>query len=114
MDYSYVEQLITFIDKSPTSFHVIDNMKQELDEAGYTQLLESAQWELKENGKYYVIRNGASIIAFRIPKKDFKGYQIVASHSDFPAFKIKENPEMTVKDYLLRHGWIDLFLSQDV
>ena len=40
MDYKYVEQLIAFIDKSPTPFHVIDNMKQELDEAGYMQLLE--------------------------------------------------------------------------
>ena len=102
MDYRYVEELLTFIDKSPTPFHVIDNMKQELDEAGYTQLLESEEWDLKENGRYYVVRNGASIIAFRIPKKDFVGYQIVASHSDFPAFKIKENPEMTVKDYYVK------------
>lgn len=102
MDYKYVEQLLTFIDKSPTPFHVVDNMKKELDAAGYTQLLEGAQWDLKENGKYYVIRNGASIIAFRIPKKDFVGYQIIASHSDFPAFKIKEHPEMKVKDYYVK------------
>ena len=39
-------------------------------------------------------RNQSSVIAFKIPGKDFKGFQIMASHSDSPAFKIKENPEM--------------------
>lgn len=102
MDYNYTEQLFSFIEGSPTPFHAVENMKQALDEAGYTQLLEGAEWELKEQGKYYVIRNGASIIAFRIPKKDYTGYQIVASHSDFPAFKVKENPEMKVKDWYVK------------
>ena len=46
--------------------HVVDNMKKELDEAGYTQLLEGAQWDLKENGKYYVILNAMIEAPFRI------------------------------------------------
>lgn len=97
-----IKQLFAFIEASPTPYHAMENMKNELDQAGYTQLLESEEWNLKEQGKYYVIRNGASIIAFRIPKRDYAGYQIVASHSDFPALKIKEHPEMKVKDYYVK------------
>ena len=32
---NYTEGLFRFIEKSPTPFHVIDNMKQELAEQGY-------------------------------------------------------------------------------
>ncbi|MEE1196420.1 MAG: M18 family aminopeptidase, partial [Lachnospiraceae bacterium] len=48
-------------------------------------------------GKYYVTRNDSSIIAFKIPCKDFHGFQIMASHSDAPAFKVKENPEIAAE-----------------
>lgn len=43
---------------------------------------------------YYVMRNGSSLIAFRIPAGEVHNFQMVASHSDSPSFKIKENPEM--------------------
>ena len=90
-------QLFDFIEASPSPFHVIVNMKQELEEAGYECLLESKKWTLSEGGKYYVTRNGSSLIAFRIPKDGFRGFQIMASHSDSPSFRIKENPEMEVE-----------------
>ncbi len=90
------EKLLKFIEKSPSCFHVIANMKEELENAGFQKLSENQVWKLKENGKYYVTRNGSSIIAFKIPKKEFTGFHIMASHSDAPSFKIKENPEMDV------------------
>ena len=93
------DRMLTFIDESPTCFHVIDNLKKELKKAGYTELKENEQWKIapatgKKGGKYFVTRNDSSIISFRIPKKDFKGFYMIASHSDSPSFKIKENPEM--------------------
>lgn len=97
-----VEELFSFIEKSPSAFHAVETMRQELEEAGYSQLLESESWVLHRGGKYYVIRNGSSIIAFRIPKKGFVGYQIVASHSDSPSFKIKENPEMEAEGHYVK------------
>ena len=90
------EKLLKFIDKSPSAFHVINNMKAELMEAGFTELKEKDKWELCKGGKYFVTRNLSSVIAFKIPKKDFKSFNIMASHSDSPSFKIKENPEMDV------------------
>lgn len=91
---NYTEGLFRFIEKSPTPFHVIDNMKRELEEQGYKQLLEREEWKLEQGGKYYVIRNGSAMVAFRVPKGTFGGFQIVASHSDAPCLKLKENPEL--------------------
>lgn len=97
-----VRELYDFIEKSPSVFHVVENMRLELLERGYEQLLESEAWNLKAGGKYFVIRNGSSLIAFRIPKEDYKGFQIMASHSDSPTFKIKENPEMEAEGAYVR------------
>lgn len=88
------QELFSFIESSPTAFHAVETMQQMLDAEGYQQLLESRAWELQAGGKYYVMRNGTSLLAFRIPKKDFTGFQVMAGHSDSPTFRIKENPEM--------------------
>lgn len=89
------QAMLEFINESPTCFHVVSNLKNILTENGYKELKESQEWKLKP-GKYFVTRNDSSIISFRIPKKDFKGFYMIASHSDSPSFKIKENPEMEV------------------
>lgn len=47
-------------------------------------------------GKYYVTRNGSSIIAFCVPEI-INGFHIMASHSDSPTFKVKELPEIGVE-----------------
>lgn len=88
------QELFSFIESSPTAFHAVETMQQMLDAEGYQQLLESRAWELQAGGKYYVMRNGTSLLAFRIPKKEFTGFQVMAGHSDSPTFRIKENPEM--------------------
>lgn len=88
-------RMMDFIDESPTCFHVVANLKKELLSRGYIELSEKEKWNLTDSeGKYFVTRNDSSIISFRIPKKDFKGFYMIASHSDSPSFKIKENPEM--------------------
>jgi len=78
------EQLIQFLSESPTCFHAVDAIGRRLKEAGYKPLYENEKWELQEGGKYYVTRNGSSVIAFRIPSFDFRGFMVSASHSDSP------------------------------
>ena len=90
------KELIQFIEKSPTCFHAVASMKEMLEKEGYTELKEADKWEIKKGGNYYVTRNDSSIIAFSVPEGEAKGFRIMASHSDSPCFKIKENPEMTV------------------
>ncbi|MBE5829939.1 MAG: M18 family aminopeptidase [Butyrivibrio sp.] len=93
MKEKITEKMLDFIDASPTAFHVVDNIKKELLKKKFTELKETDVWSLKP-GNYFVTRNGSAIISFKIPKKDFKGFNMIASHSDSPSFKIKENPEM--------------------
>ena len=96
------EKLFSFIENSPTAFHAIEAMRCRLKAEGYQPLLEGSDWNLQAGGKYYVIRNGSSIIAFRIPAKEWKGFQIMASHSDSPMFKIKENPEIEAEGHYVK------------
>lgn len=102
MHNTTTEKLFSFIESSPTAFHAIETMRCRLDTEGYQPLLEGSDWNLQAGGKYYVIRNGSSIIAFRIPTAEWKGFQIMASHSDSPMFKIKENPEMEAEGHYVK------------
>ncbi|MCR5102253.1 MAG: M18 family aminopeptidase [Butyrivibrio sp.] len=88
------QNMLKFIENSPSPFHVIKNLSIVLDGEGFTKLDERNEWKLKKGGKYYVTRNGSSIISFKIPENDFEGFYMIASHSDSPSFKIKEDPEM--------------------
>ena len=102
MEHNYDKELLDFIQYNPSPYHVIEAQKKRLLEAGYEQLLESASWTIRAGGKYFVTRNGSAIIAFRVPEKTFKGFMIMASHSDSPAFKLKENPEMEAEQHYVK------------
>ncbi len=96
------EQLIEFIDKSPTCFHAVQTMSDMLREEGFTELREDQRWHIEKGGRYFVARNGSSLIAFTIPEQDMKGMRIMASHSDSPTFKIKEDPEMEADGHYIK------------
>ena len=121
MEKQISKELLDFIEKSPTAFHVVDTMKEMLEMEGFVSLQENSEWNLKSGGKYYVTRNGSSIIAFTVPEV-VKGFHIVASHSDSPTFKIKEIPEICVADKytklnvegyggMIMSSWLDRPLS---
>ena len=97
MALEHVQELFDFIQQSPSCFHVIENVKKQLTEQGFEELCENKNWQIKEGGKYFVTRNLSSVIAFKVPTKNFKSFHIVASHSDSPTFKIKDHPEQMVK-----------------
>ena len=117
----YNKGLISFLDESPTAFHAVASIKKKLVANGYSELAESEKWELTEGGKYFVTRNDSSIIAFRVPSFNFAGFMISAAHSDSPAFKVKENPEIVENGYvklnvegyggMLMAPWLDRPLS---
>ena len=96
------EELITFIKESPDAFHAADAVTRRLQAAGYEELKEKDHWNLDSGKGYYVTRSDSAVIAFRIPKVEAAGYQIMACHSDSPSFKIKENPEMVVDGHYIK------------
>ena len=92
------KELFSFLDHSPNAFFAVKNMCDILDKTGMTRLYEGKPWDIEPGKGYYVTRNDSAIIAFKIPKKDYKGFRIMASHCDSPVFKIKVNSEITIED----------------
>jgi aspartyl aminopeptidase len=98
-----IKSLIDFLNKAPTAFHAVAEIQDQLKEHGYQELLEGKRWEVIPGGKYYVTRNGSSVIALQIGTElDEYGFCIAASHSDSPCFKIKENAELEVRGKYLQ------------
>lgn len=96
------QQLLEFIENSPTCFHAVQAMTDILSAEGFTELKENQKWHIGNGGRYFVTRNGSSLIAFTVPVQEMKGMHIIASHSDSPSFKIKENPELESEGHYIR------------
>ena len=100
-----MKDLMNYLDNSYSAFHAIKNLEEKLINSGFKKLEENEKWNLAENKSYYVIRNTSSIIAFKVPaSNETLGFNIVASHSDSPSYKIK--PNATMKD--LRNDYAKL------
>ena len=100
MDRYAVQPLLDFIAASPSCYHVVANTAQLLTEAGYVPLSERDHWSLKPGGRYFVIRGGSSLIAFRVPQRLTGGFMMAAAHSDSPTFKLKEHAELRDNGYI--------------
>ncbi|KAJ2363950.1 hypothetical protein H4S01_004028, partial [Coemansia sp. RSA 2610] len=119
------EQLVDFINKSPTPFHAIDVCRNWLRGANFTELKEKQSWcgAIKPNGRYFFTRNGSSIVAFAVGGKfrPGNGTSIVAAHSDSPCLKLKPVSRKSGAGFLqvgvqlygggLWHTWFDRDLS---
>ncbi len=91
----YTEDLFQFIQDSPSMFHSIQSIRNRLDKNGFEYLPEETGWNLEKGKNYYTIRNHSSIIAFKVGETlDDYHFQMCASHSDSPTFKIKTVPEL--------------------
>ena len=87
------EELLKFINNSPTAFHAAETLKKEFKNAGFKELDPQQKWNLKEGSKYFISRNDSALIAF-ITGSDFlnQGFRIISSHTDSPALKVKPDP----------------------
>lgn len=92
-----IKEFLEFIKNSPSCFHAINNIQEILLKDGYIELFENKPWELVKGGKYFLTRNQSSVIAFSIPMNlQELSFNISASHSDSPTFKVKPNFELQV------------------
>ena len=69
---------------------------------GFTELSEKECWDIHPGGTYFTTRNHSALAAFSIPEERADHFHILASHSDSPALKIKENPEINVEGMYVR------------
>ena len=97
----YNKHLLDFIKNSPTPFHVVANMQESLDAAGFQHLKEEERWQLINGNGYYVTRNDSSIIVFIFGMKPSveTGIRLVGGHTDSPCLKIKPQPEVYKNSY---------------
>jgi aspartyl aminopeptidase len=117
------DDLRAFVDASPTPFHAVAEMTRRLSAAGFTGLDERERWTLQPGGRHWVVRDGGSLIAFRVgsaPLAD-AGVRIVGTHTDSPTFKVRPLPDLTQAGYrlvgvepyggMLAHTWVDRELT---
>ncbi len=99
------QDLLAFIDASPSPWHAANSVAQRLLKHGFTQLHEADAWQLTANGSYFVVRGGASIIAFTLGKQTLTdaGFRIVGAHTDSPGLRLKPNAAYD-SDGLVRIG----------
>lgn len=86
----YTQPFLDFINENPTVFHTVQYFESKLHKAGYVKLSERANWasgkvKLERGGKYFVTRNGSSLIAFVVGEKykvGENGVGMVVGHID--------------------------------
>jgi aspartyl aminopeptidase len=63
---------------------------------GFTRLDESERWSLAAGGRHYVVRGGASLIAFIVGSRPLAeaGFRIVGAHTDSPGLRLKPRPAL--------------------
>jgi aspartyl aminopeptidase len=85
------QDLLDFIDASPSPWHAVEQTANLLKTNGFKPLIENQAWQFKQSGKYFVIREGGSIIAFILGKKPIEesGFKIVGAHTDSPGLRLK-------------------------
>lgn len=85
------QALLDFIDASPSPWHAVETVSQQLLASGYQQLLEGNAWQLAPLGKYFVVRGGASIIAFSLGNQALveTGFRLIGAHTDSPGLRLK-------------------------
>jgi aminopeptidase I len=95
----YTKPFTDWMTANPTIFHAVDAVAQQLEKNGYKKVSERDSWELKAGGKYYVVRNGTSLIAFAIGEGYAvgNGAAIVAGHIDALTAKLKPIPKLRNK-----------------
>ena len=119
-----IKNLLEFVRRSPTSFQAIDEISSLLLEKGFQKisLQKSDAVKICGGGNYFLTCNQSSLIAFSVPKHYQPVFSAMASHSDSPTFKIKDNAEHDSAGYYVtldteRYGgtiystWFDRPLS---
>lgn len=99
----HVQQLLDFIDTSPSPSHAVHSMVAQLSAFSFSQLHETEEWPLQVGGRYYVVRDDSSIICFVIGQQPLinTGFKLIGAHTDSPSLRIKPNP-VTASSGLLR------------
>lgn len=117
------DDLITYVNASPTPWHAVTESVRRLAAAGYRELNEADAWTIAPGDKVFVIRGGSTIAAIEVGEAapDASGFRFVGAHTDSPNLRIKPNAalkrhgqhQVAVEVYggVLLHTWLDRDLA---
>lgn len=122
-DLESAEDLLRFIESSPTPYHAAAECKSRLIQAGFREIDERDEWTFGSGERVFVVRGGGTIAAFiggtKPPSQS--GFLLVGAHTDSPNFRVKPKPEaasfgqrqlgVEVYGSPLLHSWLDRDLS---
>lgn len=91
---SIIQDLMFFLDASPTAWHAVAKVRHQLLEANFLELSEQHPWNIQPGRHYVVTRNGSSLCAFVTPQHFPRRLRLLASHTDSPSFKLKPQSEI--------------------
>ncbi|MQY24664.1 M18 family aminopeptidase [Nocardia aurantia] len=115
--------LCSFIDASPSPFHVCRTVATELAAHGFTELTESRPWGHAGAGRYFVVR-GASLVAWaesdEAAADAARGFRVVGAHTDSPNLRVKQHPDLAIAGWQLvglepyGGAWLNSWLDRDL
>lgn len=98
----YNSDLFSFLFSSPTPFHAVANIENNLLLQGFNHLQENEHWQLAKGHAYYLTRDNGAIIAFILGSDETceQGFRLLAAHTDSPCLQIKPRAEIKTGSYL--------------
>jgi aspartyl aminopeptidase len=117
-----VDDLVAFLDASPTPYHAVNEVQQRLEQQGFRRLDEREPFRLEPGSRAYVTRAG-SLIAFRLGTLPLSegGFVALGAHTDSPNLRLRPQPDLSAHGYaglgaevyggVLLTTWLDRDLS---
>lgn len=81
------DDFCSFVDASPSPFHVCATAADRLVAAGFHELSETAAWPA--DGRYFVRRGGSLIAWTSIAEDPGAGFSVIGCHTDSPNLRVK-------------------------
>ena len=95
------KDLLKFLNASPTPWHAVTTMKQQLDTAGFEELDKKTTGRLSRIAVITLLVTALLswlfALALRMPRAS--GIRMVGAHTDSPCLKVKPNPELRRKGF---------------
>jgi aspartyl aminopeptidase len=115
--FVFAKDLCSFIDASPSPFHVCTTVAARLEAAGFVQLREQQTWPAAA-GRFFLVRAG-SLVAWSTEGAEGASspFRVVGGHTDSPNLRVKQHPDLAVAGWLqvglepyggvLLNSWLD-------
>lgn len=99
-----MEKLFKYLKESTSVIQAAANSAKWLEEAGFTALALTEEWDITEGGKYYVMTGETSLVAFTLPEElpcveEAPFFRMIGAHLDQPCLRVKPGAAFTDGGY---------------